>query len=138
MKPEVVRRWGRWRDGLRERRSANLVYRVVVGVVGLVVLGVGIVAIPYPGPGWAIVFIGLAILASEFEWARHLLSYVRRRYDQVMGWFWRQGLWVKILGAVFTTAIVIGTLWLFGALSLMARLVGLDWPWLASPLGLGS
>ncbi len=138
MKPEVVRRWGRWRDGLRERRSANLVYRVVVGVVGLVVLGVGIVAIPYPGPGWAIVFIGLAILASEFEWARHLLSYVRRRYDQVMGWFWRQGLWVKILGAVFTTAIVIGTLWLLGALSLMARLVGLDWPWLASPLGLGS
>ena len=43
-------------------------------MVGLLVLGVGILAIPYPGPGWAIVFIGLAILATEFEWARKLLA----------------------------------------------------------------
>ena len=55
--------------------TADFGYRIVVGVVGLAVLGVGIVAIPYPGPGWAIVFVGLAILATEFDWARRLLSY---------------------------------------------------------------
>jgi uncharacterized protein (TIGR02611 family) len=60
-----VRRWARWRDRLRERRRAEFVYRIVVGVVGLIVLGVGILAIPYPGPGWAIVFIGLGILATS-------------------------------------------------------------------------
>ena len=38
---------------------------------------VGILAIPYPGPGWAIVFVGLGILATEFEWARQLLAYAR-------------------------------------------------------------
>jgi len=50
-RPSIRRRWARWRDRLRERRRADFVYRIVVGVVGLVVLVVGILAIPYPGPG---------------------------------------------------------------------------------------
>ncbi len=61
-------------------------------------LAVGILAIPYPGPGWAIVFVGLAILATEFDWARRLLAYTRKRYDKVMAWFRRQGLWVQAHG----------------------------------------
>lgn len=135
---EVPRKWSRWRDGLRDRRVADLTYRVVVGIVGVAVLAAGIVAIPYPGPGWAIVFIGLGILASEFEWAHRLLTYVRMRYDKVMDWFGRQGRWVQALGIAFTAAVVVGTLWLFGALGWVAGLVGLDWPWLKSPLMSGS
>ncbi|MDT5075531.1 MAG: hypothetical protein QOJ80_168, partial [Mycobacterium sp.] len=113
----LKRRWARWRDRLRERRAADLTYRVVVGVVGLVVLGVGILAIPYPGPGWAIVFVGLAILATEFEWAHRLLKHTRERYDRVMTWFKAQGLWVQALGFVLTAVVVVGTLWLLGGLS---------------------
>ena len=79
-------------------------YRIVVGVVGLIVLGVGILAIPYPGPGWAIVFIGLGILATEFAWARRLLAYARERYDKVMDWFHRQHAIVQILGGLVTGA----------------------------------
>jgi uncharacterized protein (TIGR02611 family) len=135
---EVPRAWTRWRDGLRDRRVADLTYRVVVGIVGVAVLAAGIVAIPYPGPGWAIVFIGLGILASEFEWAHRLLTYVRKRYDKVMDWFGRQGRWVQALGIAFTAAVVVSTLWLFGALGWAAGLVGLDWPWLKSPLMSGS
>ena len=133
-----TRRWARWRDRLRERRVADLVYRFVVGVVGLLVLAVGIVAIPYPGPGWAIVFVGLAILATEFDWARKLLAYARARYDAAMAWFKEQGLWVQLLGAVFTAAIVLATLWLFGALGWAAGLVGIEHDWLDSPIGIGS
>ncbi|TPG31705.1 TIGR02611 family protein [Mycolicibacterium hodleri] len=135
---DVKRRWARWRDGLRERRTADLTYRITVGVVGLVVLGLGILAIPYPGPGWAIVFIGLAILGTEFEWAHRLLKYTRERYDRFMDWFKAQGLWVKVLGFMFTAAIVAVTLWLLGALSFAAGLVGVEQPWLKSPIGLGS
>jgi uncharacterized protein (TIGR02611 family) len=135
---DAKRRWGRWRDRLRERPTYDLAYRLVVGVVGLAVLGLGILAIPYPGPGWAIVFLGLAILATEFEWAHRLLKYTRERYDLAMDWFKRQGLWVKILGFAVTAAVVAGTLWLFGALSFAAGLVGVDEPWLKSPIGLGS
>jgi len=135
---DAKRRWARWRDGLRERRAYDLTYRIVVGVVGLAVLGLGILAIPYPGPGWAIVFLGLGILATEFEWAHRLLHYTKERYDRVMDWFKAQGLWVQVLGFVLTAAVVIATLWLFGALSFAAGLFGVEEPWLKSPVGLGS
>lgn len=135
---KIPHKWGRWREGLRDRRAADLTYRIVVGVIGLAVLGAGILAIPYPGPGWAIVFIGLGILASEFEWARKLLHYARQRYDAFMDWFKAQGWFVQTLGVLFTAAFVLATLWLFGALGWAADLVGLDWPWLQSPIGGGS
>jgi uncharacterized protein (TIGR02611 family) len=134
----IKRRWARRRDRLRERRIADFGYRVVVAVVGLAVLGVGIVAIPYPGPGWAIVFLGLAILATEFSAAQRALKWVRARYDAAMGWFKRQHIAVRGIGAAFTALVVVGTLWLLGAVGWSANLVGLEWPWLMSPIGVGA
>ena len=115
----------------------ELGYRIFVGVLGLAVLGVGIAAIPYPGPGWAIVFVGLGILATEFEWARRLLAYAKERYDKVMDWFHRQGRIVQMLGGLFTALIVATTLWLLGALDWTAEFVGIEQPWLNSPIGVG-
>jgi uncharacterized protein (TIGR02611 family) len=137
-RPSIRRRWARWRDRLRERRKAEFVYRIVVGVVGLVVFAIGILAIPYPGPGWAIVFIGLGILATEFDWARRLLAYAKERYDKAMDWFHQQHIAIQVLGGIFTALIVVATLWLLGAVDWTAELVGIDWPWLNSPIGLGS
>jgi uncharacterized protein (TIGR02611 family) len=131
-------RWARWRDSLRERPTLDLAYRIGVGVVGLVVLGLGIVAIPYPGPGWAIVFIGLAILASEFEWAHRLLTWTRAHYDRFMDWFTAQGPAIKAVGFVLTAAVVAVTLWLLGAVGFAAGLLGIEQPWMKSPIGLGS
>jgi uncharacterized protein (TIGR02611 family) len=135
---DAKRRWARWRDQLRDRPKADFGYRIVVAVIGLAVLGLGILAIPYPGPGWAIVFVGLAILATEFDWARRLLAYTRERYDKVMAWFKAQGLWVQVLGAAFTAAVVLGSLWLLGVLGWAAGLVGIEARWLKSPIGLGA
>jgi uncharacterized protein (TIGR02611 family) len=134
----MKRRWARWRDRLRARPAAEFGYRIAVAVVGLAVFAVGILAIPYPGPGWAIVFVGLAILATEFDWARRLLAYTRKRYDKVMAWFRLQGLWVQAMGAALTGAIVLATLWLLGAVGWSAELVGLEQDWLKSPIGLGA
>jgi uncharacterized protein (TIGR02611 family) len=134
----LKRRWARRRDRLRDRPLANFVYRVTVGAVGLAVLAVGIVAIPYPGPGWAIVFLGLAILATEFRFAKVALHYIRTRYDAVMAWFARQHFAVKALSAAFTTAVVVATLWGLGALYWAGSLVGFEPAWLKSPIGIGS
>jgi uncharacterized protein (TIGR02611 family) len=134
----VKRRWARWRDRLRDKPAAEVGYRITVAIIGLAVLTVGILAIPYPGPGWAIVFVGLAILATEFDWARRLLAYTRRRYDKVMAWFRRQGRWVQATGAALTGAIVVATLWLLGVVGWSAGLVGLEHEWLKSPIGLGA
>ena len=128
----------RRRDRLRDRPVADFAYRVAVGVVGLTVLLIGIVAIPYPGPGWAILFLGLAILATEFYWARRTLTFTRGRYDNSMAWFRRQGRWVQALGAVFTALVVVTSLWLVGAVDWSAGLLGLDHPALESPIGLGA
>ncbi|MFC7450209.1 TIGR02611 family protein [Rhodococcus daqingensis] len=114
--------------------ALNLAYRICVGVIGGAVLVVGIVAIPYPGPGWLIVFAGLGILASEFAWAHRLLRFVRERYDRFMAWFVRQSIVVKGLAALLTFAIVIGTLWVLGTLGLIGGWVGIEHPWLRSPL----
>ena len=135
---ERVNRFLRWRERLRRRRRIDFAYRITVGIVGLLVLAVGIVAIPYPGPGWAIVFVGLGILSTEFMWARRALLLVRRRYDEVMVWFRRQHWTVQALGGVFTALVVVVTLWLLGALAWGAGLVGIEWTWLNSPIGLGS
>ena len=60
------------------------------------------------------------------------------RYDKVMDWFKRQGLWVQALGVLFTVAVVVSTLWLLGALDWSAELVGIEQEWLNSPIGIGS
>ena len=50
--------------------------------VGPVVVVIGLILIPLPGPGWLIVFVGLAIMAPEFEPAERLLNWARARFDQ--------------------------------------------------------
>ena len=133
----ILRRWSQRRERLRERAVLDFVYRVLVGVVGLTVLLVGVAAIPYPGPGWAILFLGLAVLATEFYWARRTLTYTRARYDTAMAWLRRQPAWIQGLGAVLTAAVVVATLWFLGAIAWGAGLVGLEHPMLRSPVGLG-
>lgn len=105
-----------------------------MGVLGTLVLILGIVAIPYPGPGWLIVFAGLAILASEFAWAKRVLRYARGKYDAWTGWLGRQSVVVRMAVLAGTGLIVLATLYLLGALYLVAGWVGLDgWTWLQSP-----
>ena len=55
------------------------VWRAIVLVVGLTVVGVGIAMIVLPGPAVVVIPAGLAILATEFVWARRLLERVKAR-----------------------------------------------------------
>ena len=113
----------------------NLAYRLAVGVVGAAVLAVGVVTIPYPGPGWLIVFAGLGILASEFAWAKRLLRFARTNYDAFMAWFLRQGRAVQTVGLAFTFSVVLGTLWTLGAVGMVGGWAGHHQAWLAGPFG---
>jgi tellurite resistance protein TerC len=53
------------------------VRRVLVAVVGGTVVAISIALIVLPGPAAVVIPIGLAILATEFLWARRLLRRVR-------------------------------------------------------------
>ena len=108
--------------------------KIVVGVAGGSVLVVGIVAIPYPGPGWLIVFAGLAILSREFAWAKRALVFGRGKYDDWAAWVKRQNWPVRLLLGAFTCAVVVATLWLLNAYGLMNDWFNLGQDWVRSPL----
>jgi uncharacterized protein (TIGR02611 family) len=57
--------------------------RIGVLVVGLALLAVGAALLVLPGPGLLVIVGGLALLATEFAWARRLLLRVRERAKQL-------------------------------------------------------
>jgi uncharacterized protein (TIGR02611 family) len=91
----------------------DLTYRVVVGLLGAAIVVVGIVLIPLPGPGWLIVFAGLAILATEFVWAERLLAFARRKVHGWTEWAKAQSLMVRGLIGLAGLAFVATALWLY-------------------------
>src|SRR5687767_13838040 len=103
-----------YRARIRSTPTGKLTLQVVTAVVGTVVVVVGIILIPFPGPGWLIVLTGLAILALEFPWARRLLIFTRRHLDRWWRWVLRQNLLVRTLvalsGMAFVTGVVVLTL----------------------------
>jgi uncharacterized protein (TIGR02611 family) len=72
-------RYQAWRDRVRSRRSLDLTWRIVVTTVGVAVLLAGVAMLALPGPGWAAIFVGLAVLGSEYDWASRLLHRTRER-----------------------------------------------------------
>lgn len=58
------------------------VRRIAVALVGGTVLTVGVAMVVLPGPAVLVIPAGLAILATEFPWARRLLHRVRRGLEQ--------------------------------------------------------
>lgn len=108
--------------------------KIVVGIAGGSVLVVGVIAIPYPGPGWLIVFAGLAILAREFPWAARLLKVAQGKYNDWNSWIKRQNGFVKSLTFIGTAVVVILTLWLVNAYGLINGGLNLGIDWLNSPL----
>lgn len=57
--------------------------KVVVAVIGTTVLLIGIVMVVAPGPAFVVIPCGLAILATEFVWAKRLLAYAKRRVQEL-------------------------------------------------------
>ena len=56
--------------------------RVVVAIVGTTVLLFGIALLVLPGPAFIVIPVGLAILATEFAWARRWLEIVREAAEK--------------------------------------------------------
>ncbi|MWC00380.1 TIGR02611 family protein [Agromyces sp. MMS17-SY077] len=67
-----------FRERLRAHPVLRRWYRGAVAVAGVLVMLLGLVLVPLPGPGWLIVFAGLAVLATEFAWAARAAGPIRR------------------------------------------------------------
>jgi uncharacterized protein (TIGR02611 family) len=79
-------RW-RWRRRIRQNPRKLAVYRFAVAVAGLVMICLGFVSGPLPGPGGIpLVLLGLAIWSSEFEWANRLMGWFKRQLKRYGAW----------------------------------------------------
>ena len=64
-------------------RTLTQARRLIVVVVGFTILFAGVAMIVLPGPAFIVIPIGLAILATEFIWARRLLDRVKERIERM-------------------------------------------------------
>ncbi|MGH2596444.1 MAG: PGPGW domain-containing protein [Actinomycetota bacterium] len=54
--------------------------RIFVTIAGVIVLLIGIAGLVLPVlPGWALIFVGLGILATEYVWAQRLLRIAKEK-----------------------------------------------------------
>jgi tellurite resistance protein TerC len=60
-------------------RTFGQARRLIIIVAGFTVLIIGVAMIVLPGPAVVVIPIGLTILATEFIWARTLLTKVKER-----------------------------------------------------------
>jgi uncharacterized protein (TIGR02611 family) len=110
------------RFGLRRlvarNRGLEVAYRTMVAIVGFAIIVTGLALIPLPGPGWLIVFAGLALLSTEFAWAERLLRYARSKVAGWTEWVIHQPLAIRALIGL------VGLAFVAGAVTLYAKLVG--------------
>jgi len=99
------------RERIRADTHKNRVYRSVVGGLGTFVVLLGLVLVPLPGPGWLVVFLGLAILGTEFHSAKRLKAFGERQVHRWAQWIAARSLAVRGALGVGTAAVVAGVAW---------------------------
>lgn len=76
-----------WRRRIRSDPRKARIYRIGVAIAGLFLVVLGALSGPLPGPGGIpLVLLGLAVWASEFEWAQRVMEWFKRRLHQFRGW----------------------------------------------------
>ena len=62
--------------------TLNSVKKLIVAVIGFTILIIGILMIVLPGPAFIVIPLGLAILATEFVWAKKWLDKVKQKISE--------------------------------------------------------
>lgn len=73
------------------RSTYILIRRGIVFVLGASIVLVGIVMLVTPGPAIIVIPAGLAVLATEFLWARRLLTHMKERITNGDYFRWGKG-----------------------------------------------
>ena len=59
---------------IKSTPAGKLAWRLMIAFFGGIVTALGILFIVTPGPGIAVLIVGLAILATEFAWAKRAME----------------------------------------------------------------
>ena len=77
-RPTALPRWMKRLFCALHVENVKVAKRVIVSVVGATVLLIGVALLVLPGPAFIVIPVGLAILATEYAWARRWLKRARR------------------------------------------------------------
>ncbi|MBV5267471.1 MAG: TIGR02611 family protein [Burkholderiaceae bacterium] len=98
------------RNSVRTNRTLDAAWRTVILVVGLTIVGLGTFFLLFPGPGWAVIFVGLIILATEYAWAQRLLNPLKAFTSRLAILFTSRQFHEKRMKVILVTTMVIITL----------------------------
>lgn len=62
-----------------EYKFIKKIKRILITIIGFTLLIIGIAMIVLPGPALLVIPLGLAILASEYIWARRLMKKIKNK-----------------------------------------------------------
>lgn len=104
---------------IKRSRPLHVSWQVGVFVVGLAVVVVGVIMLPLPGPGWLVIFGGMAIWATEFVWAQLVLRWTKRKVTEAAQRALdpkvrRRNIILTTIGVVIIAALLAVYLWKFG------------------------
>jgi uncharacterized protein (TIGR02611 family) len=88
----------------------HIVVRIGTVTAGVIVVIVGLILVPLPGPGWLIVAGGLALLSTDVPFANRLLKAVRRRLPSTATG--KLPLWLTLGMAVSAMAFTAAGIWM--------------------------
>jgi uncharacterized protein (TIGR02611 family) len=100
-----------FRAGVRRTPAGRLGWRIVVTAAGVVVVATGIVLLAIPGPGWLVIFAGLGLLATEYEWAKRLLRFARMQVGRWTRWVAERGRALQVLLGVLGLLVLAALTW---------------------------
>ena len=63
-------------------KTPSQIKRIAIAVIGGTVLLIGVALIVLPGPAFLVIPAGLAILGTEFAWAKRWLNKTKEFYDK--------------------------------------------------------
>jgi len=63
-------------------KTLKQIKKIIIGIIGFTILFIGVLLIVLPGPAFIVIPLGLAILASEFVWARRLLDKFKNKFKK--------------------------------------------------------
>ncbi|MFC6065646.1 TIGR02611 family protein [Streptomyces ochraceiscleroticus] len=109
---------------VKRSRTLHMSWQVGIFIIGLAVVVGGIIMLPLPGPGWLVIFAGMAIWATEFVWAQLVLRWTKRKVTEAA----QKALDPKVRrrNIILTT---IGVVIIVAALAVYVWKFGFEMPW---------
>ncbi|MEU0085357.1 TIGR02611 family protein [Streptomyces sp. NPDC006274] len=104
---------------IKRSRTLHVSWQVGVFVVGLAVVLAGVSMLVLPGPGWVVIFGGMAIWATEFVWAQLVLRWTKRKVTEAAQRALdpkvrRRNIILTTIGLVIVAVLCAVYLWKFG------------------------